>query len=449
YEHPPMVAWLIRGLSYLFGNSEAGLEAMAVTTNLAILVALYALAVRTFGIGAANFTFLAVESSAYFTLGTPMLQIEQPLLLSWIGALAALLEYQRTGKPRWLLVMGVCAGLGALSKYTMLLFYFGGLAYLLLVPERRKDLRSPWLYAAGTVSLLVFSPVLIWNAQHNWFSFRFQLGKAGGATEAFLGKHLIEFTVGYIILFSPVAVLAGARPVWRRLRELGRADRPEVLLAVLGAVPIAFFSLAMIRGSFPDPKWANVGFLSYFLLLGAVLNTLWEAGRRLRVKVLVGGALAVNVAVIAIVGLQTWKHFFKAPEGGDPTEQIVGWNLTVQQVEGLLFNNRIPPPRYVISAMYPLASQFALHMASRPLTYSLKRPERNLWSPKADMQPEDTLFVCSGRECRWGRRLIRAQLGWDAQQLGIVTTTLWGVRRHQVEVWLLVPGAPKPAAPRS
>lgn len=448
YEHPPMIAWLIRALSWVYGNSEGGLEAMAITVNLTVILSMYALAVRTFGIRAGIFTLLGLEATVYFMGGTPMLQIEQPLMLSWIGGLAALLEYQRTGKSRWLVVMGVAAGLGALSKYTMVLFYLSGLVYVVLVPARRRDLRNPWLYAAGFISLLIFSPVIVWNAENDWFSFRYQLSKAGGPTEAFFGKHLIEFTVGYVLLFSPVLVLGGIVPVFRRLRKLGLTDHPETLLAVMGLVPTIFFSLAMIRGSFPDPKWANVGFLSFFLLLGPGLERLWEAGMRRRVRWLVGCALGLNLAIIVAVAVQTWHPYFVAPEGGDPTEQIVGWEKTGEQVEALLAAQHRQNPKYVISFLYPLASQFALHMPSHPLTHSLKRPQRNLWSPRRDMTLDNTIVVCSGRDCRWVKGLMEREIGWSLAPLGTVETRKWGVLRHKVEVLVPIPYDGPNAPPR-
>ena len=41
--------------------------------------------------------------------------------------------------------------------------------------------------AVNLVALLVFSPVLIWNAQNGWISFAFQGGRAGGARLNLLG----------------------------------------------------------------------------------------------------------------------------------------------------------------------------------------------------------------------------------------------------------------------
>ncbi len=449
YQHPPMIAWLIRAYTSVFGASEPALETLAIGVNLTLLAAVYALAVRTFSVRAAVFTLLGLEATLYFAGGTPIMQTEQPLLLYWVGALAALLEYRRTGSPRWLLAMGALAGLGALSKYTMVLFYLAGLVYLVWIPARRRDLLSPWLYAAGLLSLLVFSPVLIWNAQHGWWSILYQLGKAGGAPVAYPGKHLLEFTFGFVMIFSPVLIIGGVRPLARRLRGLGRVDSPVTLLAAMAFVPVAFFALAMIRGSFPDPKWANVGFVSFFLLLGHELDLWWTVGEHRRVARLLGSALAVNAALIALIAVHTWHPFLPLQEGRDPTRQVVGWRETARQVEALLAENHVAPPRYVISFTYPLASQFALHMQARPLTSSLNPPERSQWSDVRDMTPENTILVCQARECNWVHRLVEAEFHWLLRPIGTVETRLWGVHRHDVTVMLgeRIPGQPPPSLP--
>jgi undecaprenyl-diphosphatase len=307
-------------------------------------------------------------------------------------------------------------------------------------------LRLPWVYAAGLLSLLVFAPVLVWNAQHDWFSFRFQLGKAGGSTEAFPGKHLLEFTTGYVLLFSPVLALGGVLPLVRRLRTAGRQDHPVTLLAVMGLVPIGFFSLAMIRGSFPDPKWANVGFISFFLVLGHDLDRWWGADRRARVWLALAPALALNAGVLALLAFHAWRPFLPMPEGNDPTRQVVGWAETGRLVTALLARQNMPPPAYVISFTYPLASQFALHLPSRPYTFSLKRPQRNLWSDRRLMTPANTILVCQQRECNWVHRLMIRQFGWTLETIGTVETTQWGAMRQSVTVMraAALPAAPAP-----
>ena len=49
---------------------------------------------------------------------------------------------------------------------------------LLLDPRGRRMLAGPWPWLGVALTALVFSPVLLWNAEHGWASFVFQGGRA-------------------------------------------------------------------------------------------------------------------------------------------------------------------------------------------------------------------------------------------------------------------------------
>ncbi len=439
YEHPPMIAWVLRALTSIAGESEAALEGIAIFLNLLILAGMYAVGAGVFGVRAAVFGLLAAETTPFFIGGTPLVHIDQPLLLFWLAALWALLRYQRTGHARWLLAMGVLAGLGALSKYTMVLFYLSALAFILLVRERRRELLNPAIYAGGLISLAVFSPVLIWNAQHDWVSILYQLSKGAGGDDVFPGRHLIEFTLGYVMLFSPVLVAAGAAWLARRWRSEGARDDAPTLLLAMWITPVVFFSLAMIPGSFPDPQYVNEGFLSFFMLLGREFDVRWDSRRRLLKRLLLGSS-AITALLLALFAWHTYRPFLPIGPSGDPTRQIVGWRETGLQVSELLAQNGIPQPEYVLSYYYPLAAQFSLHLPSRPFTYSLQREARNVWAERSRITPANSIVVCEADDCNWMQQeLMPKRFGRQLALVGRVDTVLWGRLRHSVSVYRMVP----------
>jgi hypothetical protein len=77
-------------------------------------------------------------------------------------------------KLRWLYLSAIFAGLALLSKYTAILI-FPSLLLFLLTTKYYKFLYKKDLYLAFLVTLLLFSPVILWNYQHHWVSFLFQL----------------------------------------------------------------------------------------------------------------------------------------------------------------------------------------------------------------------------------------------------------------------------------
>jgi dolichol-phosphate mannosyltransferase len=106
----------------------------------------------------------------FFAMGLLMMP-DVPLTATWAGGLY-FLERATLAKRReaWL-GLGLCMGLGMLSKYTIALLGPATLIFLLLDPRSRRWLWSPWPYVAALIALLLFSPVITWNAAHDWASF--------------------------------------------------------------------------------------------------------------------------------------------------------------------------------------------------------------------------------------------------------------------------------------
>jgi hypothetical protein len=71
----------------------------------------------------------------------------------------------------------------------------------------RRWLISPWPYLGGLVALAIFSPVILWNADHQWVSFLKQFGRARieDFRPAFIGE-LIPTQIGFA---TPLVFILG------------------------------------------------------------------------------------------------------------------------------------------------------------------------------------------------------------------------------------------------
>src|SRR5258707_12641948 len=98
-----------------------------------------------------------------------------PFAVAMVWALVRLVE---SDDARWWLAAGVFAGLAMLSKFTAIMLLPAVAAFALVPDWRRRWLLSPWPWLAALVAVVVFLPVLIWNSEHDWASFRFQVLRA-------------------------------------------------------------------------------------------------------------------------------------------------------------------------------------------------------------------------------------------------------------------------------
>jgi hypothetical protein len=188
----------------------------------------------------------------------------------------------------WLL-FGLFTGLALLSKYTTVLVP-GAVTFALLTSRKgRSHLARPWPYLSALVALAVFSPVIYWNATHQWASFLFQLrhGASGdiaedahGALQILLRRAggLGEFVGGQAVVWTPL--LFGLTLIvivvnWGKYGRLRNADRT---LLWCGTLPLIFFGWASTR-SHGEINWPAFAYFPLSLLVARYLGENWEGNR--------------------------------------------------------------------------------------------------------------------------------------------------------------------------
>ena len=110
--------------------------------------------------------FLAFISGAYIRLFF-LFQPNFPEVFFYTVIAWGIVRYIQTGKNNWLYVTGIAAGLGLLSKYSVLFFIIALIPAILLTPRRRM-FANKHLYFAALCGLLLFLPNIIWQYQHNF-----------------------------------------------------------------------------------------------------------------------------------------------------------------------------------------------------------------------------------------------------------------------------------------
>ena len=122
------------------------------------------------------------------------------LVLSWL-----LVEIASGGAPRLWLPFGLVAGLGAMTKHTIVTFLLAAGVAMVLTPARRQVF-SRWLWLGAGIALLIVSPNLIWQATHGWPSIEFYRNAA---------LHKNQPVGPLQALFQQVLTVSpGALPVW-------------------------------------------------------------------------------------------------------------------------------------------------------------------------------------------------------------------------------------------
>jgi dolichyl-phosphate-mannose-protein mannosyltransferase len=209
YDHPPMVAFVIRAGTLIAGDTELGVRLVSILLALPMSFAIYRSTEILFGgtRTAASATIL-LNVTLMAAVGTLIVTPDAPLLVAASFVLFFLAKVLETGRGVWWLAVGAAAGCALLSKYTAMFFGPAIVIWLIAVPKLRRWLLSPWLYLGGLVALLLFAPVILWNADHQWVSFIKQLGRA--RIEDFRPAFIAELVPTQVGFATPLVFILGA-----------------------------------------------------------------------------------------------------------------------------------------------------------------------------------------------------------------------------------------------
>ena len=241
-DHPPGIAWLIRFGTAIFGDSNLGVRFGGIVAMLVTQLLLADIVRRvTQDTRAVIFAVLLPEAALYYGLLMAKVAPDTAMIPCAVAMLWALVRLTESGNPRWWLAAGLFAGLALLSKFTAIMLLPAVAAFILVPDWRRRWLLSPYPWAAALIAGIVFLPVLIWNAQHDWASFRFQFVRAV-ATHPFSFRTVGEFIglqfglVGFVLL--PVVLSGVTLTAWRGYRS---REPVAILLSTAVLVPFLYF----------------------------------------------------------------------------------------------------------------------------------------------------------------------------------------------------------------
>ncbi len=180
YDGPPMIAYFIKLSTLLFGQTLLALN----------MVGIAGVAITAWIIYKTSRLFLNEEASVIATLlwlFVPLNTLDLlkqttydvPYILFWaltVYCVANFIQAQKLSAQsiKWLYLSGVSVGCMMLSKYSGIILVLA-LFVFIITTHYRYLFRSRHFYLSLLLSLIIFSPVIVWNADHNWQSFLFQL----------------------------------------------------------------------------------------------------------------------------------------------------------------------------------------------------------------------------------------------------------------------------------
>jgi 4-amino-4-deoxy-L-arabinose transferase-like glycosyltransferase len=349
-DHPPMVALWIRLGTLIAGNTGLGIRLLG-PVSVAIASLLLADTADSLFPGQRAGTRVAILLNATLLLGVGSIIMtpDTPLLVFWAACLWAMARLLRSGNPTWWIAVGLFAGLAMVSKYTAALLWFGIVLWLLAVPSMRAWLYRPMPWLGAALALLVFLPVVIWNANHRWVSFLRQGGRLGDWQPANALRFTSELVAGQFGFLTPLVfvfcmggIVISARTAWRD------RDPVSTLLAALTLPALVLF----VQHALGDRVQGNWPAIIYPAAAVGTVRLQAPAWRRLWTP-----AVILGFAITLLVYAQASFNLLALPVRLDPIALVLsGWDRLAAQIDTIREQSEAA---YIASDEYGVAAELA------------------------------------------------------------------------------------------
>jgi len=379
YSKPPGIAWLISVGTQLFGNTELGVRSVAIGIGTLLPFALYFLALRC---GTQQRTaFWAAVMMALTPLGfasSLFTTTDAGMVLFWTLAATVVASALKTDDPPRYLILGIVIGLGALFKWPIYFFWVVVVVAIIFVPP----LRSKRLFGGVAISLLGLLPSVIWNASHNWGTFRhvFSTVRGGDVNFATARGNFWDFIGAQVGLLSPIIFVLLLIALVYLLRNFKTIPRQFRFCAFLcfGIIGMIAFAAAFKKmqgnwGVFAYPT--GIVFLAWVVLERLSMSVRW----------LQAGLLLSLLLIIGLVGIPTLqKRGFAIP---NVLKHTIGWSPLSKVLEKEGYD---PVKDFLFGDKYQVSSILSFYGPQQKRAYflNLHRIRNNQFSYWPDMADE-------------------------------------------------------------
>lgn len=408
FDHPPAIALLIAAGTSLFGDTRLGVRVGPAVAAVLVHASIVILSARLGGSRAAVRAAVLVAVLPFSVLGLTLATPDAPLLAS--ASLALVFLERALSSPlksaqslRWWALTGVMLGLAFISKFTAILLPFALVIACLVYAPLRARFTEPGPWVASAIALVIFSPVVAWNASANWIAFRFQLnhGFTASVRGTPLGREL-ELIGGQLGLITPIigvlvalAVAAALRNEWHQRTSASVTGKSAVrfAFAVIAVMPFGLFAVSAWKHRI-EPNWPALAYSSALVLL-ASSRAQWAGAQWWR------GGIALAATVLVAAFAQIWRPLAAVPPARDPIARAHGWSTLAAAISTARRNAFVSgaPAQWVAAERYQDASQIAFNLPDHPTVFSLNLGGRanqyDLWQGPEDVMRDGDALVAA------------------------------------------------------
>ncbi|MEJ0056570.1 MAG: glycosyltransferase family 39 protein [Bacteroidota bacterium] len=262
FDHPPGVGVLIRIFTgNLLFNQElfvrlGAIVAAAIGTALA-----YQLGKELKNDQTGWFAAVLYNTSIYTSViaGTFIIP-DSPQVVFWLASLLTVYRIiikEDRKEPvkitQWLL-FGLLTGLCILCKVHGVFIWFGIGLYILVY--QRSLLASPGVYLSAFVTILTISPILFWNIQNDFITYKFHSGRVGVQESPVHLDYFFQTLGGQLLYNNPINAVIIILSIWK-LRVMKFLEPVALRFILFSGLPLIIVVTVMSVFNSMLPHWSG------------------------------------------------------------------------------------------------------------------------------------------------------------------------------------------------
>jgi 4-amino-4-deoxy-L-arabinose transferase-like glycosyltransferase len=377
FDHPAGVALLIRFSTLnLLLHSEIFVRLGAIISAAICTLLIFKIGTFINNKRTGWFAALLYTSSIYCSIiaGTFILP-DSPQMIFWLWAILLFFKINNAyvknrAETKYWLLFGLVSGLCIMCKVHGIFLWAAVGLYVLMF--NRKWLQKRDLYLAIIISLIVISPIIIWNVQNNFITYTFhservKLDGGGFNTTSFLRE-----IFGSLFYNNPINVIL----IWISIFGVRKYNYNKTKFRILLLFGLPLILLLIIISLFRDtlPHWSGPGYTALILIAAIYLDSKFSPNS-IKIPNIIKLALTLT-AIVIIAGIAAIKFYpgtlsnaTKNHLGnGDFTLDMYGWHKVGIKMDAIykddIKNNLMPATAPIIITKWFPAAHIDYYIAS-------------------------------------------------------------------------------------
>jgi len=326
FDHPPLVGWTQALLYYTFGTNAFLVRLPAILLFSVTSFLCYRFTLLLGGEKPALLATAALNGS-FLLSGLGLMLLPESLLLPLAFALIfTVRRLERAPDMVSFILLGLALGLAGLAKYTAVLLVPALILYG-VIQKRYDILFNPRLLISAVVALIIVTPVIYWNIQNDFVSFRYQTGHVLGSRSPDLGIFFGSLAAQFGAYSPPLFCLA-----FYGLYALLRSRNDTLLLpALIGGSVLVFFLYSSLF-TFTLPHWPAV-FYAICIPLGVVMMDKGPVHVKRTILIF---SLGFSIIVVLLLQAELAIKAFRFPDYRSPFRTIYGLKDVLRRANDIL-----------------------------------------------------------------------------------------------------------------